>query len=309
MKRIIVTGATGLIGKKLVESLIKKNYEVIVFSRDTKRAKLLLPEVTKFVSWDYAKPSEWKSEIDNSFAIIHLAGIALFESRWDEGFKHKILESRELSTKNLVSAIGSSINKPKVFISASGIGIYGDRADEILKEDSLIGDDFLARVCKAWESESIKAEKYGVRSVQIRTGLVLSSEGGALKKMLPVFKMFLGGSLGNGKQWSSWLHIQDIVNIYLYALENETIAGPINAASTNPVTMKDFSGTLGKVLNRPSLFPVPKFILKLVVGEAAEVVLGSQRAIPDKLIKSGYKFKFDKLEEALFDLLNKKGLN
>lgn len=309
MKRIIVTGATGLIGRKLVDSLIKKNYEVIVFSRNIKQAKLLLPKVTNFVSWDYAKPDDWKSEIDNSFAVIHLAGIALFEKRWDERFKYKILESRELSTRNLVFTVSSCNNKPNVFISASGIGIYGDRADEILKEDSLSGDDFLARVCKAWEYESIKVEEFGVRSVQIRTGLVLSSEGGALKKMLPAFKLFVGGSLGNGKQWSSWLHIQDIVDIYLYSLENETISGPINAASPNPVTMKEFSRTLGRVLNRPSLFPVPKFILKLVVGEAAEIVLGSQRVIPDKLNKNGYKFKFDNLEDALLDLLNKKGLN
>ncbi|MDT3694754.1 MAG: TIGR01777 family oxidoreductase [Ignavibacterium sp.] len=303
MKRIVVTGATGLIGKKLVDSLIKMKYEVIAFSRNAEKAKLLLPDANKFVSWDYTKPNEWRSEIENSFAIIHLAGNNLFEKRWNEKFKSKILESRELSTRNLIEAVKSSTNKPGVFICASGIGIYGDRADELLKEESLNGNDFLADVCKVWENESRKVEEFGVRSVQIRTGLVLSTEDGALKQMLPAFKFFVGGPLGSGKQWSSWLHIDDIVKIYLYALEGNSISGPVNAVSPNPVTMWEFAKTLGKVLNRPSIFPVPKFVLKLVIGEAAEVVTASQKVVPDKLIKCGYKFKFDNIETALRDLL------
>lgn len=303
MKRIIVTGATGLIGKKLVSSLRKNNYEVIVFSRNTKQAKLLLPDANKFVEWNYTNLNQWKSEIEGIYAIIHLAGVNLFEKRWNEKFKSQILESRELSTRKLVDAIRSTVKKPDVFISASGIGIYGNGSDKILDEQSTIGNDFLADVCKVWEDESQKVEAFGVRSVQIRTGLVLSNEDGALKQMLPAFKMFFGGPLGNGKQWSSWLHIDDIVAIYLHALENVSISGPINAVSPNPITMNEFAKALGKVLKRPSLFSVPKFMLKIIIGEAAEVVTGSQKVIPDKLIKNGYKFKFTKLEDALKDLL------
>lgn len=303
MKKIIVTGATGLIGKKLVHSLIDKNFEVIIFSRDIKNAKSLFPGVKDFVEWDYQKPDEWKSGLEKVDAVIHLAGVNLFAKRWDSNFKKMIKDSREVSTKNLVEAIIQTNNKPKVFISASGIGFYGDRKDDALKEDSPPGNDFVADVCKAWEFESLNLNKVNVRNVQIRTGLVLSKEDGALKQMLPAFKFFAGGPLGNGKQWTSWLHIDDIVGMYLHALDNEKISGPVNAVSPHPIRMKQFAETLGIVMKRPSLFPVPKFILQLVVGEAAEVVTASQKVIPDKLIKNNYKFKFKDLEAALKDLL------
>lgn len=303
MKKIIVTGATGLIGKKLVNSLIDKKYEVVVFSRDLQKAKLQLPKVKEFVEWDYKKPEKWKSSLEKIDGVIHLAGVNLFARRWNKEFKKEILDSRQISTNNLVEAIKQCTNKPKVLISASGIGFYGDRNDEELFENSTPGKDFVADVCKVWEFESQQLTKINIRNVQVRTGLVLSTEDGALKQMLPAFKMFLGGPLGSGKQWASWLQIDDIVGIYLYALENETITGPLNAVSPNPVMMKDLAKTLGKILKRPSIFSVPKFILKLVVGEAAEIITASQRVIPDKLTKSGYEFKFTKLEDALRDLL------
>ena len=303
MKNIIVTGATGLIGKKLVTSLIEKKFEVIIFSRDVKKAQSIFPGIKEFVEWDYQKPDKWNSRLENADAVIHLAGVNLFAKRWDTNFKRIIKDSREVNTKNLVDAIIHSNNKPKVFISASGIGIYGDRNDESLIENSSSGNDFIADVCKAWEYESLKLNEANIRNVQVRTGLVLSKEDGALKQMLPAFKFFVGGPLGNGKQWASWIHIDDIVGVYLYALENDKISGPINAASPNPTRMKEFAKTLGKVIKRPSLFPVPKFILQLVVGEAAQVVTASQKVIPDKLIKSDYKFKFKDLEVALKDLL------
>lgn len=308
MKKIIVTGATGLIGKRLVDVLIQNNYDVIVFSRYVEKAKSMFPKVKELIEWDYRKPEQWKHKLENSYAVIHLAGINLFVKRWNVEFKNSILESRKISTKNLIDGIILCKNKPKVFISASGVGYYGDCGDNLLIEESANGNDFLAKVCKVWEDESRKVEALGVRSVQIRTGLVLSNEDGALKQMLPAFKMFFGGPLGNGKQWSSWIHIDDIVEIYLHALENESISGPINAVSPNPITMNEFAKTLGRVLNRPSLFPVPKIILKLIVGEAAEVVTASQRVMPEKLKQSGFKFKFDQLENALGNLLNKKGL-
>lgn len=304
-RTVIITGATGLIGRNIVAALLKRNDKVVVFSRDLKKAKNILPDVTEFVEWDYHKPELWKNNLENSDAVIHLAGINLFSKRWNNGFKKSILESRQLSTKNLVDSIKSCKHKPKVFISASGIGYYGDCGDNLLTEDSAKGNDFLADVCEAWENESKQAEQSGVRSVQIRTGLVLSKEDGALKQMLPAFNLFIGGPLGNGRQWSSWLHIDDIVGIYLHAIDNPNLSGAVNAASPHPVMMKEFAKILGKVLNRPSFTPVPKFILRLVIGEAANVVTASQKIDVKKLSNSGYNFKFPDLIKTFKDLLKK----
>lgn len=302
-KRIIITGATGLIGKKLAHALIDRGDEVILFTRNIEKAKSFFPEAFECVEWNYQHPELWKSKLENSDAVIHLAGINLFAKRWNNNFKKTVLESRELSTKNLVDAIKLCNKKPEVFISASGVGYYGDCGENILDEKHTKGNDFLSDVCEIWEIESHKISEYGIRNVQIRTGLVLSLADGALKQMLPAFKLFVGGHLGNGKQWSSWLHIDDIVGIYLHAIDNQNLSGTVNAASPNPVRMNEFANNLGKVLNRPSFFPVPKFVLKLVVGEAAEVITASQRINSKKLLESGYKFKFEKLEDALKDLL------
>jgi len=303
-KRIVVTGATGLIGRKLVRALIQRGDNVIVFSRDAEKAKSFFPKAMESVEWNYQHPEQWKYKIERSDAVVHLAGVNLFAKRWNDEFKRVVLESREVSTKNLVEAIKSCTNKPEVFVSASGIGYYGDCGETVLNENSAKGNDFLADVCEVWENESVNVEESGVRSVQIRTGLVLSTEDGALKQMLPPFKFFIGGYLGNGKQWASWLHIDDIVEIYLHAIDNSSLTGSLNATAPNPIRMKEFAQTLARVLNRPSLFPVPKFILRLVVGEASEVVLASQRIDVKKLVESGYKFKFEILEDALKDLLN-----
>jgi len=303
-KRIVITGATGLIGRKLVRALIHRGDNVIVFSRDAEKAKSFFPKAMESVEWNYQHPEQWKYKIERTDAVVHLAGVNLFVKRWNDEFKRVVLESRELSTKNLVEAIKSCTNKPEVFVSASGIGYYGDCGETMLNENSAKGNDFLADVCEVWENESVNVEESGVRSVQIRTGIVLTAEDGALKQMLLPFKLFIGGHLGNGKQWASWLHIDDIVEIYLHAIDNSSLTGSLNASSPNPMRMKEFAQTLARVLHRPSLFPVPKFILRLVVGEASEVVLASQRIDVKKLVESGYKFKFEILEDALRDLLN-----
>jgi len=304
MKRIVITGATGLIGKQLVNALINRGDSLTIFSRNTEKAKSIFPSAKEIVEWDYRKPEKWKSKLEDSDAVIHLAGINLFSKRWNDEFKKSIIESRQLSTKNLVDALKSCKNNPNIFISASGIGYYGDCGEKVLDEESPKGNDFLSDVCDVWESESRNISGYGIRNVQIRTGLVLSTEDGALKQMLPPFKFFIGGYLGNGKQWASWLHIDDIVEIYLHAIDNSSLTGSLNATAPNPIRMKEFAQTLARVLHRPSLFPVPKFILRLVVGEASEVVLASQRIDVKKLVESGYKFKFEILEDALKDLLN-----
>lgn len=303
MKRIIVTGATGLIGRKLVSTLIQRGDELIIFSRDIAKAKTIIPNANEYVEWDYTKPELWKSKLENSYAIVHLAGTNLFAKRWNDSFKNEILKSRQMSTENLVDAIKSCSNKPRVFISASGVGYYGNCGDTILDEASSAGNDFLAEVCRVWEGESKRVEDAGIRSVQIRTGLVLSTEDGALKQMIPPFKFFIGGPLGDGKQWASWLHIEDIIRIYVHAIYNTELRGAVNAASPNPVRMKEIANTLGNVLHRPSLFPVPKFVLKIVIGETAEVVTASQRVDVQKLLSSGFKFNFNFIKEALNDLL------
>lgn len=303
MKKIIITGATGLIGQQLTIKLTDIGYKITIFTRNPDNAQKKLPNVHKVVKWEYDYVDEWLHELESVDAVIHLAGANLSTKRWNKEYKKLLYDSRIISTKKLIEAIKTVERKPKVFITASAIGYYGNRSDEILTEESEAGKDFLANLCNDWEKEAKNVEQFGVRSVQIRTGLALSRNEGALKQMLPAFKYFIGGPLGNGKQWYSWLHIEDIVNIYVKALESEILSGPINAVSPNPVTMKKFAKILGDVLHRPSFFSVPKIILLPVIGQVAEVVTSSQRVVPEKLLNSSFKFKFEKLEDALRDIL------
>lgn len=303
MKKIIITGATGLIGQQLTIKLTDMGYKITIFTRNPDNAQKKLPNVHKVVKWEYDYVDEWLHELESVDAVIHLAGANLSTKRWNKEYKKLLYDSRIISTKKLIEAIKTVERKPKIFITASAIGYYGNRSDEILTEESEPGKDFLANLCNDWEKEAKNVEQFGVRSVQIRTGLTLSRNEGALKQMLPAFKYFIGGPLGNGKQWYSWLHIEDIVNIYVKALESEILSGPINAVSPNPVTMKKFAKILGDVLHRPSFFSVPKIILLTVIGQVAEVVTSSQRVVPEKLLNSSFKFKFEKLEDALRDIL------
>jgi uncharacterized protein (TIGR01777 family) len=303
MKKIIITGATGLIGRKLSQKLFEAGHQIIVFSRNASSAKNILKKDYDYIDWDYHKSDKWIESISTADVIVHLAGINLFAKRWNRKFKEEILASRKETTKALVDAIKLSQAKPEVFVSASAVGYYGDCGDKLLDENSPAGNDFLAEVCKVWEAEAAEVEQAGVRRVSVRTGIVLSKEDGALKRMLLPFKLFVGGPLGNGKQWFPWIHIDDIVGIYFHAIENQNLNGAVNAASPNICTMKEFAKTLGKVLHRPSLFPVPELALKIAIGEAGKVVLMSQRVKVNKLLESGYKFKFENLEEALRNLL------
>jgi len=302
MKKIIITGATGSIGRKLVQKLTARGDKVIVFTRNPNNVEDKIPTAHKFVNWDYNKPDEWKEHLNESDTVIHLAGANLGAKRWNAEYKKIAHDSRIISTRNLVEAIKSVVQKPKVFICASAVGIYGNRYDEILDETSNPGNDFLANLCKDWEKEAEKVEEFGVRRVSIRTGLVLDKNEGLIKKLIPFFKKLLGGWLSNGQQWFPWIHIDDIVRIYLHSIDNETVSGSINAASPGIVTNKEFSKTLGKVLNRPALFSIPKLALRIVSGELGNYVTDSQRISVDKILKAGYKFKFEKLEEAIGDL-------
>lgn len=302
-KRIIVTGATGLIGRNLCPILIERGDELTLFTTHRKKAESAVPGAKEYVEWDYNNLDRWKDIVEGKDAIIHLAGANLFGKRWSAEYKNTILQSREVSTQNLVKAASLCRRRPSSFIAASAVDYYPDSGNEILTEDSQPGESYLSEVCKKWEEEAAQSEKLGLRRVSVRTGIVLSKEDGALKQMLLPFKLFAGGPLGNGSQWFPWVHLEDVLRIYLYALDNTIVNGPLNACSPKPVTMNEFAAKLGRVLERPSFFKVPYFALKLAVGEIADVIVASHRVIPVALSKGGYKFKFENLEDALKDLL------
>lgn len=301
-KKIVITGASGLIGTKLTKTLINRGDHVYILTRDKNKTKNIIPGATEYIKWDYVKPDAWAGHMNNKDAVIHLAGANISGKRWTAHYKEIILKSRELSTKNLVNVISLIPNKPKSFICASGVNYYGDSGDQLLTEEEGPGNDFLANVCKIWETEAEKVEKAGIRRISIRTGVVLTPEEGALKKMLLPFKLFVGGPLGSGSQWFPWIHIDDIVNIYIYLLDNENLIGAFNACSPNMITMNEFAKNLGKVLHKPSFFKVPEFVLNLTAGEVAEIITASLKVIPKKLLEHGYKFKFVNLKDALTDL-------
>ncbi len=310
-KTIILTGATGLIGSSIFEKLTQRGDRVIVFARDPDTAKEKLPNAASYVRWDAEKSddqsnSDWRSSIGQADAIIHLAGVPVAE-RWNDEYKKRIYDSRILSTRNLVSAIEASAKKPNAFISASGIGYYGIQPQQHdvpeLTESSPAATDFLANVCVDWEAEALRAETLGVRTAVIRTGVVLSTRGGALEKMLTPFKLFAGGPIGGGGQWVSWIHLDDEVAIFLYALDNADVRGALNATAPKAVTMSDLARSLGRALSRPSLFPVPKAALQLLFGEAADVVAEGQRVAPKRLTELGFRFSYQDVDAALKDLL------
>lgn len=301
MAKIIITGATGLIGTKLVEYFIGKGYEIVVFTRNPDHSVNLFPNIKSHVKWDGIKDlNNWKNELIGTSAIINLAGASIAGSKWTDSYKKIILDSRINSTMSLVEAIKQT-EHPPALINASAIGYYGDRNDEALDESSDSGNGFLADVVKKWEETAYTASTF-TRVVIARIGIVLAADGGALTKMISPFKFFVGGPLGSGNQYWSWIHINDLIVLFDFVLSNN-ISGPVNFVSPNPVRMTEFARTLGKVMRRPSIFKVPKFMLKLILGESAEMVLGSQKVVPRKALDSSFEFKFSNLELALKDLL------
>jgi uncharacterized protein (TIGR01777 family) len=302
-KKIIITGATGLIGIKLCNALIKRGDEITIFTRNIQKGKRELPEVKKFVEWDYRKPEQWKSELNRKDAVIHLAGANLAGRRWSEQYKKIIIDSRLTSTKNLILGMEEIDEKPGLFICASAVGYYGNKDEELITEQSPPSNDFLSELCKRWELEASKAEFLGIRRVSLRQAPVLSKNDGMIKEMKLPFKLFLGGPIGTGKQWLPWIHIEDLVNIYLFLLENKNITGPVNASSPNPVRMSEFADVMGKILQRPSYFKIPKFLIRLIKGDLADSITASQRVIPKKLLDAGFDFNFKDVQTSLRDLL------
>ncbi len=298
---VTITGATGLIGTKLVKALQARGDGVTVLSRSPEKAKGTLPGV-EAVAWDPAAGPAPSGALSGRDAVIHLAGEPVAQ-RWNAKVKEAIMESRETGTRNLVAGIAAAEPKPATLVSSSAVGYYGKHGDERVPESSPAGSDFLADVCVRWEREADLAEGLGLRVVKIRTGVVLDADGGALKTMLPPFKAGIGGPVAGGKQYMPWIHVDDIVGLYLRALDDASWSGAYNGAAPEPVTNKEFSKALGKALGRPSFSPVPAFAIKALYGQMAEIVTEGQRAVPERPLAEGYAFRQPALEPALEDAL------
>ena len=300
--RLILTGGTGFVGTALREILTQKGHEVVILTRQASREKQ--PGIrTRYVYWNPPGGGPWERELDGMDGVINLAGEPLVGKRWTAEHKQKIEGSRAGSTRAIVEAIRGSKRKPLFLINASAVGYYGSHENEELTEENPAGKDYLAQTCQKWEMEALRAEAFDVRVVRLRIGIVLEKGGGALAKMLPPFQMGLGGPLGSGRQWMSWIHREDLTGLILWAIEKKEIRGAFNATAPAPVTMKEFSGTLGRALHRPAIFPVPEFAVKLLLGEMSEVLLKGQRVLPKRALSSGYSFRFPKLEQALQEIL------
>jgi uncharacterized protein (TIGR01777 family) len=302
--RALVTGATGFVGHRL----LRKLQSPVVLSRNAPRAEASLKEFgVKAFEWDPLKEPPPQAAFEGVEAVIHLAGDPVASGRWTKAKMARILESRETGTRNLVDGLAALARRPAVLVSASAVGIYGDRRDEELTESSQPGSDFLADVCVAWEREASRAAEIGMRVAMIRIGIVLGSNGGALAKMLTPFKLGLGSPLGSGRQYMPWVHIDDLVKLMLFAAGESSVHGPLNGVAPNPVTNREFTKTLGKVLGRPTFMPsVPRIALRIMLGEVADVLLSSQRARPRAALAAGFLFQFTELEPALRDVLRKK---
>jgi uncharacterized protein (TIGR01777 family) len=287
--------------------LLARLEKPVVLSRDGTRAEKELAEFqVKAYSWDPRGGPPPEGAFDGVDTVIHLAGEPVAEGRWTAAKKERLRESRVAGTRNLVQGMVKLAVKPKVLISASAVGYYGSQGDSILTEEAKPQADFLAEICAAWERESHAAREIGIRVINPRIGIVLGENGGALAKMLPPFYFGIGSPLGSGKQYMPWVHIDDLVGMILFAAQSEKLAGAMNATAPTPVTNREFTNTLGRVLGRPTFMPaVPPFALKLVLGEFAEVLLMSQRAVPQAALTAGYQFKFRELEPALRDVLKK----
>lgn len=299
--RILITGGVGFVGTQLCECLLERGHSITVVSLGPQPKDYTLREV-KYVSADTTVKGAWQKELTRQDVIINLAGASIF-TRWNKKTKKLIYDSRVLTTRNLVEALPEK--KDMTLCSTSAVGYYGFRGDEELTEEDRPGDDFLAKLCVDWENEAIKAADTGVRVVITRFGIILGKTGGALGQMIPAFKKFVGGPLGSGNQWFPWIHMEDLLNAFSFLFENENIRGPVNFCSPNPCRNKDLAEALGKVLSRPCFLRTPAFMLRLVLGEFGSVLLEGQKAMPQKLLKHGFVFRYPEILGALKEIVRK----
>ena len=298
--KALVTGATGFVGPRLLRLLDSP----VVVSRSPERARRTIGNLAgPIFRWDPLREPLPAEALEGVDVVYHLAGESVAEGRWTAAQKARIRDSRVIGTRNLVQGIKQVERKPRVLVSASAVGYYGNRGDEELTESAPPADDFLADVCVAWEREAMAAERHGVRTVAARTGIVLGAGGGALAKMLTPFKLGAGGPLGNGKQWMPWVHVADLARLYVHAADTASISGPMNAVAPNPVRNSEFTKALGRQLHRPAFMPAPYIGLRLLFGEFAQVLFASQRVIPKVALDTGFIFQYPDIASALREIL------
>jgi uncharacterized protein (TIGR01777 family) len=299
---VFITGGTGLIGTHLIRRLGERQDTVVLLTRRPQAARGRFGSDCTVVEGDPMQAGSWMEAVKDCDAVVNLAGEGIFNRRWNTAFKTMLRDSRVQSTENIVKVLERS-GSPRVLVNASAIGYYGPLGDEEVVEEHPPGDDFLARICVDWERAAQGAQAFGVRIAIIRVGVVLAREGGALPPMMRPFKLFAGGPMGTGRQWISWIHLEDIVGLFLLALDQANAVGPLNGTAPNPVTNKEFTRTLGQVMHRPSFLPAPRLGLRLALGEVADLITTGQRVLPKKALALGYSFRFPSLETALTDLL------
>lgn len=303
--KIAITGATGLVGTRLVAKLNEAQHQLVIFTRNPDKAKRLFPQKAfsnlEIVKYTPQESGDWQQRISGCDAVVNLAGEPIAE-RWTAAHKEAIMTSRQIGTRKLVEAIAQAEQKPQVLVNGSAIGYYGTSEKATFDENSVPGTDFLAQVCQKWEAEAQKVKELGVRLVILRIGIVLAN-GGALGKMIGPFKMFAGGPIGSGDQWFSWIHRDDLVNLIMTALQRDDMSGVYNATSPNPVKMSQLCQTLGEVMNRPSWLPVPDFVLEIMLGDGAKVVLEGQQVLPQKTQAAGFNYQYPNLQPALAEIV------
>ena len=297
--KVFITGGLGFVGTQLSIRLLQKGHEVTVVDHSPE-PKLYTPEAVTYVSADTTALGAWQEEIVKHDAVINLAGASIFQ-RWNDGTKQLIYDSRILTTRNVVEAMDDA--KSTLLCSTSAVGYYGFQYDEEMIEEDRPGDDFLATVCVDWEKEALKASDKGIRVIITRFGIVLGKTGGALGQMISTFKKFVGGPLGSGNQWFSWIHMEDLLNAFLFVFDNQDINGPVNICSPNPVRNRELATALGKALSRPSFFKAPAFMIRLMLGEFGSVILEGQRVIPAKLLRQGFRFQYPEITAALKEVI------
>ncbi len=297
--KILITGGLGFIGTNLSAYLLDKGHAVIAVGRALTQNRIT-SESYQYISADTTRPGDWQKTLGDVDGVVNLAGKSIFK-RWSKSDKKEIYDSRILTTRNVVAALPT--DRSVTLCSASGAGYYGNRGDDLLKEDEKAGDDFLASVSVDWEAEALKGTDKGVRVAVMRFGVVLGKGGGALAKMIPAFKAFVGGPIGSGTQWFPWMHLTDLMAAMLFIFEHPQVSGPLNFCAPNPVRNRELAKTLGEVLGRPAVMPAPAFMIRMVLGEFGNVLLDSQHTIPDKLLTYGFEFQYPDIRSALKEVI------
>jgi hypothetical protein len=298
--KFVITGGLGFIGVNLSNYLLDKGHAVIALGRAATQNRITADRY-QYISADTTQPGDWQKALGDVDAVVNLAGKSIFK-RWSKSYKRQIYDSRILTTRNIVDALPA--DQSVVLCSASGAGYYGNRGDDLLKEDEKSGNDFLASVSVDWEAEALKATAKGIRAALMRFGVILGKGGGALAKMIPTFKFFVGGPIGSGNQWFPWMHLTDLMAAILFVCEHPQVNGPLNFCAPNPVRNRELAKTLGQVLGRPAIMPTPAFMVRTVLGEFGNVLLDSQRTIPAKLLSHGFEFQYPDIRSALKEVVS-----